>query len=1489
LTATSATVGTATPISWVGADAQTERVFLQGTGSTGPNVIVNGSSTINLDRTGLVTAGSSAAQGSNKQIVLGNLSIGSEILTVSSGNGYGLEFSGTTSLSGNAFFNNSVDLVLNGAVSSGGADVLINKIGNGVLWVNSNNSANLVGPTYINAGMLDWGNRLAQSTTANLGVGDIFVNAGASARIRGVANVNTALGQQMYLTSTPYSSALIRPVGSVTQAQLKAIIGDRTTTSNEVTYLSWEGGTLNNNLDQSQLGDGRIYFGAIGDRTYNGTGTGSIIPGLANHPNAVVGGASSNRVYRFGHNSANTLTIDLAGTGTLNDVGGATDVQIGSLATLGLNNWNTGFVYFQDQNTYTGQTVVSRGLTLRFNKSMSTGDAAGPLGANAGSLIDVYGGLRVEAAGSFRNFAGTGNFYNTINLHPLSTLIFQDTGSTTNFDRWDNATGINLDGSGLQIEAQTNNNDNRETVGAISFDRGSRIILSIEGTGDAFLTAASIDRAAASTGAGSGRGTLVFAPSASAAFGVTPTAGVAQTQAVFTTAPTTSSVSAVASMLPGYYVEGNAHRFVKNGANGVLPVADGDMVSFSAGMTAGSAVVNLTVATNLPDFNPVIFALRGGNFALSSPTGANNDATITFGGSGSDVGGVISTGNTFTINPNLKFGTDGSNEAIFYAGGNIQFNGNLTAGSVTKFGTGTLVIGNDQSDAARGAGNGYSGGWVVNEGGLQLSQFGSAGNADANNTIVLNGSRESSGALFLRAQPGDTLLNYTYTSGKIYAVDNATIDWDPGADDRVHTISDIEIQQSGGLGSAPVNGTVDAQLRIVNNRNRSILSAGQLTITNNAILNVDSTTGSNLYAVGTANGSYLTNGVSSGMSVASVVGSDRLTKWGDGTLYVRGDSSANFSGTMVIDQGAVHVSHNGSLGSGALIINRYGVLEVGVSNFVPANSSVTYNEGSIERWSVNNARSGNVNLGKGTLQVAANQPTTNASITLDGGGIEAFLRNDDINDARNGGGVMRILNPNINITLNSNSFIGTQYYLGANGLDAGKQPMDYISVAEYTASGAILEVQGVISGAGGLTKVGYDAVILSGNNTYAGATAVNGGRVLLGKDDALPATTNLSTTSNGVLDLNGQNQTVAKLQNPVVSTVANVTSGFITNSATTTKTLTVGNGISAGDNFTYSGVIQHNVALTKTGGADLTLNNINTYTGATHINGGAVKLGANAGINDSAWLNIGAGSTFDVSAKTGGYSYDGRISGGGSADAAGTAFASLTSAAKIVGNLVVGDHIGDVSLIGSMSPGGNLIAGDISTAGNQIGHIQTNGNLTLSGQLTGSSPAVPVTRMTLQIGGATSNLTTLGYTTGDFLAFIDTLPTLSALTTDTLNGAAGTMSGHDYVKAGGTFSINANGRIEVSYLTGYIPTPGDIFNLLDWTALTNTGFTAGPRSRLGGETNYDLLLPTLGSGQFWDTSLFLSHGTLVVIPEPGRALLMLLGLMALAFRRRRQD
>lgn len=1465
------------------ADTNLERTRY-GDAGNGPNLIINGSSQINVDRTGLVAAGTT------KQVGLGNLSIGSQVLTVTGGNSYGLEITGTTTMSGSMFLNNSVDVVLNGAISDGGAGLFINKIGGGVLWINSNNNTATApnGGAYINAGLLDWGDRLTGSTTASLGVGDIYINAGAAIRIRGTGNINTASGQQVILTSTPYSSALLRTVGAFNQAQLQAIIQPRTTTSNEVTYISFEGNLAAANLDQSTLGDGRIYFGGVGDRTYTGAATGSsLTPGLPNLPDAVVGGTSLNRVYRLGHNSGNTLSINLTAAGAgLGDVGGPTDVQIGSLATLGLSNFNTGFVYFQDQNTYTGQTVVSRGLTLRFNTAMNAGNTAGPLGANAGALIDVYGGLRVESNGSMLANGTTTNFYTNVNLHPGSRLTLQDMAATgANSNRWDDSVGIKLDGSAILAEATNNANDNRETVGAITFDRGSRIYLATEGTGDAFLTADSLSRAAAGPGAGTGRGTLVFVPTSSTVFGAAATAGVAQTQMIFTTAPTVSAISDVANMLPGYYMESNSHRFVTYGANGITPVSDGAMVAFSAGMTGGTAVVNVTANTTLPDFNPVVYALRGGAFTLNSPTGANNDATITLGGSGADVGSVASFG-AFVINPNLKFGASGTNEAVFYTGSTLTVNGTISAGSITKFGTGgTLVIANDQSDAARGVGQGYEGGWVVNEGNLQFGQFGSAGNAVASNTIVLNGAEAGSAQLNLRAQPADTLLNYTYTSGKIFVVDNGTIDFDPGFDDRVHTIADIEIQQSGGIGNAVINGTVDAQLRIANNRNRTILAAGQLRLASNAILNVDTVVGNTNYASYANSSSYLTNGVSSGMSVASLSGSARLTKWGDGVLYIRGASPV-FTGSVVLDQGAIFVTHNQSLGSGPVTINRYGVLDVGVANYVPTNSSITYNEGSVERWSVDNARTGSINLGAGTLQVAADQTGT-VAVTLNGGSIEGWVRSDDLGSLQQSNGVFRNLGPNVSVSLAGNSFIGNQYYLGANGLDNGKQTNDNRPAEEYIGSGSILVVQGVISGNSSLTKVGYDTVFLNGQNTYSGGTVVSGGKLMLGTTNALLPTGSLSTFGDGVIDLNGNHQAVGTLTNPadVASNVSLTNNGYITNSSTTIKTLTVGNGVASGSDFTYRGVIQHNVALTKVGGATLILTNANTFIGNTTISAGNLALGANASINDSPWINItGGASTLDVSAKgVSGYTFDGRLSGGG-VDPAGSTFGTVTNAARINGNLIIGDHQGEVSLIGTLAPGGNTVGGDINTAGNQIGHIYTNGSLIISGPLAGTTTTV-VDRLSMQLGGATVNANAVG-------AFDQTSAWLVANASTYLNGGTGVLANHDYINVGGvggTLVFNQYGRLVVSTANSYQYAGGDLFNLFDWvSALNLNGFTYNSSRYDGtGDAGYDLDLPELGSGLVWDTSLLASHGALYIVPEPGRALLLLLGLFSILLRRHR--
>src|SRR5439155_14321148 len=130
-----------------------------------------------------------------------------------------------------------------------------------------------------------------------------------------------------------------------------------------------------------------------------------------------------------------------------------------------------------------------------------------------------------------------------------------------------------------------------------------------------------------------------------------------------------------------------------------------------------------------------------------------------------------------------------------------------------------------------------------------------------------------SGSLRLLAQQGNA-SNQTYTSGNIIAVDNALIDWVPGANDRVTSIADVNVQSTGGA-------LLDAQLKINVPNLRSILEAGVLSITG-----TNGVAGTNAGAIinvnATAINTNLTSGISSGFSAARLSGSSdtRLTKWG---------------------------------------------------------------------------------------------------------------------------------------------------------------------------------------------------------------------------------------------------------------------------------------------------------------------------------------------------------------------------------------------------------------------------------------------------------------------------------------------------------------------------------------------------------------------------------------------------------------------------------
>lgn len=126
-----------------------------------------------------------------------------------------------------------------------------------------------------------------------------------------------------------------------------------------------------------------------------------------------------------------------------------------------------------------------------------------------------------------------------------------------------------------------------------------------------------------------------------------------------------------------------------------------------------------------------------------------------------------------------------------------------------------------------------------------------------------------------------------------------------------------------------------------------------------------------------------------------------------------------------------------------------------------------------------------------------------------------------------------------------------------------------------------------------------------------------------------------------------------------------------------------------------------------------------------------------------------------------------------------------------------------------------------------------------------------------------------------------------------VNGITG-VGAHDQLIFNGTTgsTLNFAGNLQVPS-SGFTAQKGQVFNLLDWATLVTTNFTSfnvGTNYRDGsGDDGSQFDLPNIsGTGLYWDVSLFTSSGSIVVVPEPSRALLVLFGFFVLVPTRRRK-
>jgi len=154
-------------------------------------------------------------------------------------------------------------------------------------------------------------------------------------------------------------------------------------------------------------------------------------------------------------------------------------------------------------------------------------------------------------------------------------------------------------------------------------------------------------------------------------------------------------------------------------------------------------------------------------------------------------------------------------------------------------------------------------------------------------------------------------------------------------------------------------------------------------------------------------------------------------------------------------------------------------------------------------------------------------------------------------------------------------------------------------------------VSAILGGTAGLSKTTAGTVILSGVNTYTGATNITGGTLQAGAANVIVNTSAVTVGAGATFDLNNFSQSVGSLAG----------SGTVTLGS---AGLTIG---SDDTDTTFSGLIQGTGSLTKVGTGTQTLSGANTYSGGTTLNNGGLIVNSNSALGTGTLTITSAGGS----------------------------------------------------------------------------------------------------------------------------------------------------------------------------------------------------------------------------------------------------------------------
>jgi autotransporter-associated beta strand protein len=631
-----------------------------------------------------------------------------------------------------------------------------------------------------------------------------------------------------------------------------------------------------------------------------------------------------------------------------------------------------------------------------------------------------------------------------------------------------------------------------------------------------------------------------------------------------------------------------------------------------------------------------------------------------------------------------------------------------------------------------------------------------------------------------------------------------------------------------------INGVVEgpATITLVKNGTSSwaITGAGThsgLTTVNGGVLRISNSTALGAVTAGTV----VADGATLQLEGGIAVGAEALTISGTGAAgqtgaLVNRSGSNSFAGAITALSPLTISSEAGALTLGALTGADFG-LTVGGAGDLSFGGDVLLGTGAITKNGAgllalvgNNSFTGGVALNAGTVEAgSAGALGTTGSITFGGGAL------------RHGAG------NTVDYSARFVSAPGTAYKIATAG-----QSVTYASP---------------LSGVGStLTKSGSGTLVLSAVNTFDGQTAVTGGVLSILSEENLGAAPAAFVADQLLLDNGTLLSTASFAINDANRGITLGALGGTFNTAPSTQ-LTLGTALTGAGQ------------LTKDGAGTLLLNVVSTHAGGTVVQDGKLLLGVNNAISGAVTvsgagaLDIGVNNLTVSSLNVTGSSAS--IAGTGSIDSA-SGFGFSPTGTATISSVLAGPGGVTMSGTGTVSlKGANTYTGPTTISSGALlldgGSIASTGTVSVASAATfggiGSvaGPVVLAAGTGYQAGE--QSLLNVGGGVRDGLNVLD-------LNGDLTMGAFSiidfylTRTGFTQLDVAGLLNLDATTRIRINLDSGYIPSVGSEFDLLNWVGAPTIG---------GGLTLVDLLfpLPTDGMGSpVWLTSAFNSDGILRV-------------------------